>query len=63
MDYDTLRPGTLRILPLVEQLPGWRADYREMKKEMFFGEVPEFDEILRVVGRFESEFNQRARAS
>jgi len=34
-----------------------------MKKEMFFGEVPEFDEILRVVGRFESEFNQRARAS
>lgn len=26
--------------------------------EMFFGEVPTFDEILRVVGDFEKRFNQ-----
>jgi hypothetical protein len=27
---------------------------------MFFGEVPTFDEILRVVGDFEKRFNQSA---
>ena len=31
-----------------------------MKKEMFFGEVPNFDEILRVVGDFERKFNLQA---
>ncbi len=63
MDYNTLRPGALQVLPLAEQLSTWRADYREMKKEMFFGDVPEFDEILRVVGEFEKQFNQQATAS
>jgi hypothetical protein len=60
MDYDTLRPGALRVLPLADQLPAWRADYREMKKEMFYGQVPDFDEILKVVGGFEKQFNQPA---
>jgi len=31
-----------------------------MRSEMFFGEVPTFDEILRVVGEFEKRFNQLA---
>ena len=60
MDYDTLRPGALRVLPLAGLLPAWRADYREMKKEMFYGQVPDFDEILKVVGEFEKQFNQPA---
>jgi hypothetical protein len=30
---------------------------------MFFGEVPTFDEILGVVGEFEKQFNQQAKAS
>ena len=29
-----------------------------MRGEMFFGEVPTFDEILRVVGDFEKRFNK-----
>ena len=58
MDYQTLRPGFLRLIPLPDQLAAWRGDYREMKKEMFFGEVPDFEEILRVVGDFEKEFNR-----
>ena len=28
-----------------------------MRSEMFFGDVPKFDEILRVVGEFEKRFN------
>ena len=47
----------MRLLPLPDQLATWRSDYQEMKKEMFFGEAPVFDEILCVVGDFERKFN------
>lgn len=57
MDYGTLSRGRIRVLPLPEQEAEWRQDYQAMRAEMFFGEVPTFDEILRVVGDFEKEFN------
>ena len=58
VDYKTLRPGALRLLPRDDQITAWRQDYNAMRGEMFFGEVPTFDEILNVVGSFEREFNQ-----
>jgi len=58
MDYDTLRPGSLRLLPRNDQIATWRQDYNAMRGEMFFGEVPDFDEILKIVGNFERKFNQ-----
>jgi hypothetical protein len=58
MDYSTLRPGALRLVPPDDQLAGWRADYEQMRGGMFFGPVPHFDEILRVVGEFEQRFNE-----
>lgn len=54
----SLRPGTLRLVPLPEQLAAWKQDYQSMREDMFFGEVPPFDEILRVVGEFEKWFNE-----
>lgn len=57
MDYTTLHPGRLRLVPLEAQLPEWRHDYDSMSREMFVGDVPAFDEILRVVGEFERGFN------
>jgi len=57
MDYATLRRGKLRLLPLEGQLADWRQDYQAMREEMFFGKVPTFDEIMRVVGDFERTFN------
>lgn len=63
MDYATLRPGSLRLVPPADQLAAWRNDYRDMKKEMFFGEVPTFDEILRVVASFERQVNAAVRPS
>jgi hypothetical protein len=57
MDYGTLRKGSLRIVPLEGQVGEWRRDYEAMRGEMFFGEVPAFDEVLRVVGEFERSFN------
>lgn len=55
---ETLRPGSLRLVPLTEQLPAWKQDYQAMTEDMFFGEVPAFDEILQVVGDFEKRFNK-----
>jgi len=57
MDYSTLSRGTLRVVPLPEQEAEWRKDYQSMSGEMFFGEVPEFNEVLRVIGEFQEEFN------
>jgi len=61
VDYATLRPGSLRLLPSLDQLASWRQDYQTMRSEMFFGDVPKFEEILNVVGAFEERFNQLSR--
>jgi predicted nucleotidyltransferase component of viral defense system len=63
VDYTTLHPGSLRFLPPAHHVDAWRKDYQEMRGEMFFGEVPTFDEILGVVGAFEKQFNQHAKSS
>ena len=57
VDYSTLTRGNLRVLPLPEQEAEWRLDYNAMRTEMFFGEVPAFDEILSVVIEFQDGFN------
>ena len=58
MDYSTLRQGTLRIVPTAEQRGFWEQDYKAMREDMFFGAVPTFDEIIRVVSGFEQTFNK-----
>jgi hypothetical protein len=57
VDYSTYKPGQLRIVPVEEQLIAWQADYRNMQGEMFFGDVPGFEEILEAVRRFQDRFN------
>jgi hypothetical protein len=58
MDYSTLERGSLRLVPLVEDEDDWQRDYQAMGSEMFFGEVPTFDEILRTVREFQDRFNR-----
>ena len=58
VNYDTLRKGTLRLLPSLEQITDWRRDYESMRKEMFFDEPPSFDEVLAVIRQFEEAFNR-----
>jgi len=60
MDYSTMQRGTLRLVPLDEQIAAWRSDYDAMRAEMFFGTPPTFDEVLAVVRQFEHEFNNTA---
>lgn len=52
-----LRPGSLRLMPTREHYPAWQRDYDAMRESMFFGETPEFVEILMVVEGFQNKFN------
>jgi hypothetical protein len=58
LDYSTLKRGSFRLVPLPEQLLGWRQDYEAMRGEMFMNDPPSFEEILEEVGGFERKFNQ-----
>ena len=55
VDYATLQPGTLKLLPT--NAAEWRQDYIAMQREMFRTSPPDFEEIMAVVERFEREFN------
>lgn len=55
---ESLRPGSLRIVPRNEHLPAWKSDYEAMRETMFFGETPTFEEILCVAAEFEQKFNK-----
>lgn len=54
---DSLRLGSLQLLPREVKLQGWRRDYDEMRESMFFTEPPPFDRILEVVAAFEVRAN------
>ena len=43
--YDLAKPSTMRLLPPDDCLPILRDDYAHMKN-MLFGEIPSFDEII-----------------
>ena len=60
VDYSTHKPGTFRLSPPSDHLANWRSDYQAMLGPMFFGEVPDFDEIMEAVSEFEKTFNASA---
>jgi hypothetical protein len=62
VDYATLCPGRLRLVPPDDQIANWRSDYTAMKDEMFFGEPPAFDDLIQTALRFQDEFNGKAEA-
>lgn len=57
---ETLRPGSLRLLPSDDRRSDWARDFEAMREAMFFSDPPSFDEILAVVGDFERRFNEEA---
>lgn len=57
VNYDTMCPGRLRLVPPNEQIAIWESDYAAMKDEMFFGKPPEFKELIQTVRTFQDEFN------
>jgi len=57
---ESLRPGSLRLLPAIGARADWKRDYEAMREAMFFSEPPAFDEILAVIGQFQDTFNRSA---
>ncbi len=60
VDYGALTPKSLDLLPPKEQMQEWRSDYNSMRREMFFGEVPDFEDIIRSVADFQNKFRMRS---
>lgn len=56
-DYSTLSLDRLRMVPTEADRSAWQADYENMQREMFYGDVPTFEEILAVVGEFQARLN------
>jgi len=57
-DYDTLKRGSLNIIPSSDILEALRLDYEIMRAEMIYGESPSFEEIIREVQYLQEEINK-----
>ena len=55
-NYDHARIGSLRLMPLERVLGELKKDY-ELMSTMFFGDIPEWNEIINTIAIFEKEFN------
>lgn len=60
VDYSTHKPGSFRLGPPADQRTQWQADYKAMLGPMFFGDVPEFEEMIRAAEVFADKFNIQA---
>ena len=50
VDYTTLSLSDLSILPTGDFAGLYKTDYDEMRKNMIYGESPDFEELMEVVG-------------
>lgn len=55
-NYLTAKKGSLKLIPDEKVMKAMEVDYKAMS-EMFAGDVPAWDDIMTLIGDFESEFN------
>ena len=53
-----LVPGSVRLTPAESHVRAWRSDYQAMRDVMFFGEPPEFGQVMEVIAELERRINQ-----
>lgn len=56
--YDLCKPGTMRLVPPDDQLQRVRDDYNRMRN-MLFGDIPDFGEVMASIASLEAEINSR----
>ncbi len=59
MNYETMRLGSIQVLPRLEDLEAWRRDYEEMHREMFADTPPPFETILESLAAYLADLNAR----
>lgn len=55
-NYESAKPGTLRLMPNADLTAALRRDYAGMR-EMIIGDPPPFDDILGAIEAFDAEVN------
>ena len=55
--YETAAPGSFRLIPNDDRLPGLERDYRDMR-EMFFEEPPSWAQVVDRLRRLETQINR-----
>ena len=58
-DYNTLCIGRISIIPSASVLKALQKDYEDMIKEMMYGNVPTFSEIMKTAKEIQERFNQK----
>jgi hypothetical protein len=56
-NYNSAKKGTLKLCPPERIVEALETDFESMKA-MFFGEIPEWNLILKTIKEFETEFNR-----
>jgi len=57
VDYSTLRPSQINIIPDDETIPLWRSDYESMKAIFIYEEAINFDDLLERMEDLKSRLN------
>jgi hypothetical protein len=56
--YESLQIGKISLIPSVEIISALENDYREMSREMMYGNNPTFQEIVEEIKKIQDAFNQ-----
>lgn len=57
-DYDSLRKGTLKIVPTGEIRAKWETDYKNTVANMIMGEAPSFEDIMLALEDLNNRINK-----
>jgi len=63
VDYEALLREGFSILPQGAAHDAWHQDYDSMQRDMFYGTVPPFEEVMRSVNELESLFRTHLRTN
>ena len=63
VDYDVLLRDGFIIVPQGTALIEWEKDYASMRRDMFYGEVPAFSEVVDAIREFETTFRNHLRGN
>ncbi len=58
LDYDTLCPETLNIVPPASVIEQWKLDYENMRLHMIYGESEPFDMLVGNLTKLNTKINQ-----
>jgi hypothetical protein len=58
-DYDTLKRGSIHIIPSDDILKALEQDYEIMRAEMIYGNPPTFEEIIHAMKNLQDEINSK----